>query len=210
MRGPGTTADDTPARAFAALVDQVQACRRCPRMDERARVLSAANGREGARVLFVAEAPGRLGAERTRVPLQGDQTGRNFEALLASIGLDRAEVFITNAVLCNPQDAFGRNSPPTREEVARCARHLESTLDVIAPEVVVTLGRVALEALRHIEDHAFTLALDVGQRREWAGRVLIPMYHPGARARVHRPLERQLEDFRELARVLGRTLQHSV
>ncbi|GHF65961.1 uracil-DNA glycosylase family 4 [Deinococcus metalli] len=190
------------ARAFATLVDDVQSCQLCPRMAGRARVLSHANGSPGARVLFVAEAPGRLGAERTHVPLQGDQTGRNFEVLLASIGLERADTFITNAVLCNPQDSAGRNSPPARDEVQRCAQHLGRTLEVVGPEVVVTLGRVALESLRTVEEHAFTLAADVGQCRQWAGRVLVPMYHPGARARVHRPLPQQLQDFQALASVL--------
>jgi uracil-DNA glycosylase len=100
--------------AFQALVHCVEECEVCPRMEGRARVLGSANGPERAKVLFIAEAPGRLGAERSRIPLHGDQTGRNFEALLASVKLKRREVFITNAVLCNPQDEFGRAMPRRR------------------------------------------------------------------------------------------------
>ena len=66
------------AVSFAALVDEAATCRACPRMDGRRRLLSTANGPFDVRVLFVAEAPGRLGGERTGVPLQSDQTGRNF------------------------------------------------------------------------------------------------------------------------------------
>src|SRR5579862_3408841 len=65
--------------AFDALVTRATACRRCPSMDGRRRVLSTLNGPIDARVLFIAEAPGRRGGDRTGVPLTSDQTGRNFE-----------------------------------------------------------------------------------------------------------------------------------
>src|SRR4051794_39073251 len=96
--------------AFAALVARVQACERCPRMAGRARVLGVANGSRRPRILFVAEAPGRFGGDRTGVPLHGDRSGAIFEALLAAAGLSRAEIFVTNAVLCNPRDPAGRNA----------------------------------------------------------------------------------------------------
>src|SRR5215211_5220556 len=102
--------DNLPMGAcFDALVARAQACQRCPRMAGRTRVLSAQNGPLDARVLFVAEAPGRLGGDRTGVPLSADQSGRNFGEFLSSAGLDRADVFVTNAVLCNPRDARGLN-----------------------------------------------------------------------------------------------------
>jgi DNA polymerase len=82
---------------FERLVEAVQGCRRCPTMEGRRRVLGPANGRLDARVLFVAEAPGRLGGDRTGVPLSSDQTGRNFARLLGAAGLRRDEVFVTNA-----------------------------------------------------------------------------------------------------------------
>ncbi len=75
--------------AFAALVAEAAACRRCPAMCGRSAVLSERNGRTGARVMFVGEAPGRQGGDRTRVPFSGDQSGRNFERYLASIGVTR-------------------------------------------------------------------------------------------------------------------------
>ena len=68
--------------AFFQLVEQVQDCRRCPRMEGRRRVLGTANGNQHAKALFIAEAPGRLGGDRSGIPLLQDQTGRNFTALL--------------------------------------------------------------------------------------------------------------------------------
>src|SRR5687768_10139901 len=73
---------DGVSAAFLRLVERVSRCRACPRMEGRTRVLSAANGNLHAQILFVAEAPGRFGGDRTGIPLFADQTGRNFRLLL--------------------------------------------------------------------------------------------------------------------------------
>src|ERR1043165_2178211 len=99
---------------FEALVSEAAACQRCEAMCGRSAVLSGRNGRVGARVLFVGEAPGRQGGDRTRVPFSGDQSGRNFSRYIASIGLARENIFITNSALCNPRAATGANRRPTR------------------------------------------------------------------------------------------------
>ncbi|MFN8533671.1 MAG: uracil-DNA glycosylase [Dehalococcoidia bacterium] len=174
----------------------VEGCRRCPAMEGRRRVLSPANGSPGARVLFVAEAPGRLGGERTGIPLSGDQTGRNFSRLLEVSGLSRSEVFITNAVLCNPGRGE-RNRPPTSAEIANCRDHLARTICLVDPPVVVALGAVALRALAAIAPHSLTLRT-VGEAAPWNGRRLVALYHPGPRAQLHRGVGLQMDDFRRL------------
>jgi uracil-DNA glycosylase family 4 len=198
------TAETHPARgAFAALCAEVAACRRCPGMDGRRRVLSPLNGRPGAPVLFVAEAPGRRGADRTGVPLSGDRSGARFDALLAEAGLTRDEIFVTNAVLCNPRSADDRrNRPPSRDELAACADHLGRQIAVVDPLVVAPLGAVALAALDRLEPHALALGEAAGRPSPWYGRWLVPLYHPGDRALLHRPLDRQLADVRALRRFL--------
>ena len=194
----------TDGGEFAALIAEAAACRRCPAMCGRSAVLSGLNGRPGARVMFVGEAPGRQGGDRTRVPFSGDQSGRNFTRYLASTGLAREEVFITNAALCNPRAETGANRKPTREEVANCSEFLRRQLEVVAPPVVVTLGAVSLAALRAVEYHQLTLKENVGQIREWNGRLLVPLYHPSPQVLAsHRREAQQLEDYRSVARALG-------
>src|ERR671913_2058205 len=117
--------------AFAALVAEAAACRRCPAMCGRSAVLSESNGAPGARVMFVGEAPGRQGGDRTRVPFSGDQSGRNFERYIASINLSRREIYITNSALCNPRTATGANRKPTAREVANCSDLLRRQLEII-------------------------------------------------------------------------------
>lgn len=190
-------------RAFAALIARAAACRLCARMEGRRRVLDHANGSLDARVLFVAEAPGRFGGDRTGVPLTSDQSGRNFGHLLEAAGLTRAEIFVTNAVLCNPRDQRGRNATPSAREVDACRPLLRETLRLVRAPLVVALGRVALDALGAIEPHGLQLRRDVGRAVPWAGRTLLPLYHPGPRAQLHRSFPLQQQDFAHLGRLLS-------
>ena len=193
---------------FKALVAEASACRRCEAMCGRSAVLSAHNGCVGASVMFVGEAPGRQGGDRTRVPFSGDQSGRNFSRYLASIGLAREETFITNSALCNPRSATGANRKPTRAEVSNCSDFLRRQVEVVGPRVVVTLGAVALAALRAVEYHPFTLKENVGQVHTWRGRLLVPLYHPSPQVLAsHRRESQQLEDYRSVARALGLAIE---
>ena len=143
----------------------------------------------------MAEAPGRLGADRTGIPLYGDRTGDNFEALLGNVGWRREEVFITNAVLCNPKKENGNNGTPTREEISNCSAYLEMTITLIAPDVIVTLGATALTALSMLSPHGIELREGVAQVVPWRGTRFFPLYHPGPRATIHRSLTKQRSDF---------------
>lgn len=188
---------------FLTLVGEAAECRACASMCGRRAVLSEQNGRVGARVMFVGEAPGRQGGDRTRVPFSGDQSGRNFERFLASIGLARDEIFITNSALCNPRRESGANRAPTRTELKNCSGFLRRQIEIIAPPVVVTLGAVALAALGGIEYHELSLRESAGQIHEWHGRILVPLYHPSPQVIAsHRRMDEQVRDFGAVARAL--------
>lgn len=187
---------------FDALVDEVARCRSCPRV-RHTHALSPANGPTRARAIFVAEAPGARGAAITGIPLTGDESGRRFDAFLALAGLCRDEIFVTNALLCHPATAAGRNRTPARDELARCRTFLARTLDLIDAPVVIALGRVALDALAALEPHALTLAADVATARAWRGRTLVALYHPGRQSTLHRPHQQQEDDWRRLRRLLA-------
>jgi uracil-DNA glycosylase family 4 len=161
-------------------------------------VLSPANGPARAEVMFVGEAPGRLGAGRTGVPFSGDVAGARFERLLEEAGLQRADVFVTNAVLCLPIDALGRNRTPRSAELRACASWLEETLRVIDPAFVVAMGAVALGALALIEPHGLRVSNAGESPTGWFGRELAAVYHPAARSQVHRPWAAQVEDWRRI------------
>ncbi len=162
------------------------------------------NGSLDARVLFIAEAVGRRGGAITGVPLTRDESGRRFAAFLALAGIDRSDVFVTNAVLCNPVDAAGRNRPPSPRERARCLPFLGRTLAIVRAPIVVTLGRVALEATRAIAAHDTELGGDVARPVAWYGRTLVPLYHPSRQSTLHRRQSQQEDDWRALGTLMSR------
>lgn len=156
--------------------------------------------------MFIAEAPGRQGGDRTGVPLSGDQSGKNFARFLASVGLPRRRIFITNAVLCNPRKITGANRTPSQTEIVNCSVFLRRQLEIINPRVVVTLGRVALDALRRIQYHPLTLQTDAGKVHEWNGRALVPLYHPSPQVLAsHRREAEQLADYAAIAHAVAMT-----
>jgi len=184
---------------FEQLIDGARGCRVCARMAGCRAVLSTKNGDVKSRILFVAEAPGRLGADRTGIPLFGDQSGRNFDALLHMAELRRSDIFVTNAVLCNPRDDRGRNAAPSSAEIRNCTPFLRRTLELLNPGVVVALGVVGLGALALVAPHGVVLRRDVARPVVWNDRLLVALYHPGPRAQLHRSFARQRDDFAELS-----------
>jgi uracil-DNA glycosylase len=188
---------------FKELVDEAANCTRCPAMCGRSAVLSGLNGSPEARVMFIGEAPGRKGADRTRVPFSGDQSGANLDRFLTSIDLKREEIFITSAALCNPRTESGANRKPAQKELANCSDFLRRTIELINPRVIVTLGSVALEALKRIQYHELNLKSSAAAIHSWQDRVLVPIYHPSPQVLAsHRREQEQLHDYQVVAKAV--------
>lgn len=192
-------------RAFARLAKEAAGCELCPRMAHKRAVLGPLNGTLQPRVLFVGEAPGRRGADRTRRPFTGDASGQRFDELLAAAGLSREVVFITNAVLCCPADER-RNHTPTPAEIRNCAPFLQRVIELLAPPVVATVGRIALEAVARLLGRPFELRSAAGTMIETGSFLLVPLYHPSPRV-LHtvRSMDQQRADFAVLGNAVGRT-----
>src|SRR5918999_2988390 len=189
--------------SFNQLVKDASSCTLCPALCGRSAVLSELNGSPEARVMFIGEAPGRKGADRTRIPFSGDQSGANFDRYLDSIRLKREQIFITSAALCNPRAESGANRRPTQKELANCSSFLRRTIEVVDPRVIVTLGSVALEALKRIQYHELSLKDSAAQIHSWNDRVLVPIYHPSPQVLAsHRREAEQLRDYQVVAKAV--------
>jgi uracil-DNA glycosylase len=190
---------------FRILCHEAASCQACPRMAGHSAVMSRRNGTLIPKVLFVGEAPGRLGADRTRRPFTGDQSGTRFDELLASIDLSRDEVFITNAVLCCPTDDR-QNLPPGMGELRNCTRFLLDTVRLLGAPVVVTLGAVALRAVGRLIGQPLVLADTVGTIRECDDFLLVPLYHPSPRVLATvRSFDEQKADFAAIREAIAWT-----
>ena len=183
-------------------------CNLCPRMLGKRKVLGLQNGNPTSRILFIAEAPGRHGAELSGIPLQGDKSGENFERLIGNIGWTRSQIFVTNSILCNPVNENGNNSRPLLQEMKNCSSFLQETVNIVSPEFVVTLGATALKSLKFIQSHKFILLEDVGKILDWNGMKLVPLYHPSPRVTASRRSFKQMQqDFKILARNVGNPIR---
>ncbi len=96
-------------------------------------------GSHEAHLMFVGEAPGETEA-KTGKPFCG-RSGKLLDELLASIGMDRAKVYITNLVKDRPPD----NRDPEPQEIALYGPFLERQIDIMKPRVIATLGRHSMK-----------------------------------------------------------------
>jgi DNA polymerase len=182
-------------RTLDELHGLIRACTKCEELAEYRTQAVPGVGPSDARVVFIGEAPGRWEDQKGE-PFVGD-AGAYLTQLLERIGLDRSKVFITNVVKCRPPD----NRNPKTPEMDNCAPYLERQLALIRPDLVVLLGRVALE--RFFPREKITEAAAVPRRKVIAGReiVFLPMLHPafGIRRQDLKPeIERQFWKIREV------------
>lgn len=183
------------ADRLEVIFEEANACTRCPSMSGHPRVLNSECGTDAARCIVIGEAPGPSGAVQTGIPLHGDRTGENFERLLDEAGIRRSDLFVTNAVLCSPADPSGAGRNPLRSEISRCTHFVRSLIDALDPALVVTLGATALASTDIVHPHGLSLRWDGGEVHRWFGRFLLPLYHPGTRALIQRPLPQQRADY---------------
>ncbi|MEA2176988.1 MAG: uracil-DNA glycosylase [Solirubrobacteraceae bacterium] len=151
-------------------------------------------GPEDAAVMVVGEAPGRFEDEQGR-PFVG-RAGQLLSELLAAAGLAREAVFITNVVKARPPG----NRDPTRAEVEHWMPVLEQQLALVAPRLVVPLGR---HALAHFAPGA-KIGEVHGRAITERGRDLFPLYHPAAALRSTKLRETLFADAARLGEELAR------
>lgn len=133
------------------------------------------DGSANARILFIGEAPGK-NEDLQGVPFVG-AAGKFLDEMLASIGLNRADIYITNIVKYRPPD----NRDPLPREIEDCSEWLHEQIGIIDPTLIVTLGRHAMN--HFFPDKTITQAHGNAFRREFPkgrSQVFYTLYHPAA------------------------------
>jgi len=151
-------------------------------------------GPSNPEILFVGEGPGFYEDQQAR-PFVGP-AGRFLEELLASIGLRRDQVFITNVVKCRPPN----NRDPLPGEIDACRKYLQRQIELLRPKVVVSLGRYSLAWFSPRD----AISKVHGQPKVRDGVYFIPMYHPAAALHAGNMRKVIEEDFRKIPVVLER------
>ena len=148
---------------------EVSACTKCPLHHSRKNTVPG-EGPANADIMFIGEGPGFHENQQGR-PFVG-AAGQFLEELLASIGMRREEVFISNVVKCRPPG----NRNPDPDELAACSGYLTRQIQAINPKVIVTLGRFSMA---RFSPNAQISRIH-GQPIKINGRLVVPMYHPAA------------------------------
>ena len=132
--------DAIPDLDWEALRHRVSACRLCGLHEGRTQAVFGV-GNPAADWMIIGEAPG---AEEDRVgePFVG-RAGQLLDAMLEGLGLSRRSVYIANVLKCRPPN----NRDPAAEEASQCAPYLQRQITLVAPRVILAVGRVAAQNL---------------------------------------------------------------
>jgi uracil-DNA glycosylase family 4 len=178
-------------------------CTRCKLHEYANTVCLLGSGSAVKRVMIVGEAPGEEEDNQGK-PFVG-RSGQMLNEMLEAVGVDREEVYVTNAVHCRPPD----NRTPDKKEIGQCDYWLKKEIAKVKPRFILTLGNVAVFALtgtkgikelrgKPIEKKGTDLGLETDETV-----YVFPAYHPSYALRDprNRPvLERDIAQFFELVR----------
>ncbi|MEI6458650.1 MAG: uracil-DNA glycosylase [Pseudomonadota bacterium] len=166
LQSPPETAD----LDWAGLEAAVAGCRRCGLCEARTQTVFGVGDR-AARWLIVGEAPGP-DEEREGEPFVG-RVGQLLNAMLQSIGHPRPTVYIANVLKCRPPS----NQDPTPEQVRQCLPNLQRQIELVAPDLILCVGRVAAQNLLGVDTPLAQLRGKV-HRFGAAERAVVVTYHP--------------------------------
>lgn len=158
---------------WAALAAAVRHCTACPELAATRTQVVVGVAPPGARLLVLGEAPGAQ-EDRSGEPFVG-RSGQLLDLLLGEVGGDRSAASVLNTLKCRPPG----NRPPTRLESATCRGWTERQIELLGPDLIVTLG---LSATRWFLGPV-ALGVVRGRVHEVAGRRVLPTYHPSAAIR---------------------------
>lgn len=163
-------------------------CTRCPLHQSRTNIAFGV-GNAAADILFIGEAPGR------DEDLQGEpfvgEAGQLLNRIFFAMGLPRAQIYIANILKCRPP----QNRNPGPEEILSCIPFLKRQITAIQPRVIITLGKVPLQALLERDDAISRLR---GTWLDYEGIPLMPTFHPAYLLRTPEAKRLVWEDMKQV------------
>jgi DNA polymerase len=175
---------------FDELVRRIRTCTLCTLSEKRTQAVPG-EGSRTADIMFIGEGPGFY-EDRDGRPFVG-QAGRLLDELLSSIDLNRESVYITNMIKCRAPN----NRDPLPSEIQSCGPYLDEQIELIAPRIIVTLGRYSFGKFFPAQ----TISKARGRPQNLNGLVIYPIYHPAAalhNPRLRPTLEQDFQNLRSL------------
>ncbi|MCX7725670.1 MAG: uracil-DNA glycosylase [Chitinispirillaceae bacterium] len=167
-------------------------CKKCPLSEQRKNFVFG-SGNADAKIMLIGEAPGRE-EDEIGLPFVGE-AGKLLTKMLSAIDLDREkDVYITNIIKCRPPE----NRTPEASEILSCLPILLKQIEIIKPDAILLLGRIAAHSLLNKKESIAELRQ---KRFEFKGIPLYITYHPAAllyNIQYKRPAWEDLKLFRNL------------
>lgn len=168
----------------------------CPELAATAHNLVMGEGSPDATIVFIGEAPGKNEDEQG-LPFVG-AAGKFLNEMLATVGMDRHDVYITNIVKYRPPN----NRDPLPEEKAAFWPYLVKQLQIIQPKIIITLGRHSMEyflpGMRISDIHGQPKRVVFGDHKV----VILPLFHPAAALYNGGLRQTLLDDFARVPKVI--------
>lgn len=183
-----------PGETLEQIQQALTDCRRCDLCQQRTNIVFGV-GNPQARLLLVGEAPGRE-EDRQGEPFVGE-AGRLLDRILFAMGLQRSEVYICNVMKCHPPE----NRDPAQVEMETCETFLKRQIQAIDPELIVTLGRFASQALLRDQTPISKMR---GTWQEYQSVPLMPTFHPAYLLRNPSSKREVWEDMKQVMHRLHR------
>lgn len=176
------------------LADAVRACQACALSETRRHTVFGVGDRN-AQLMIIGEAPGAE-EDRRGEPFVG-AAGQLLDAMLKAIELRREQVYISNILKCRPP----QNRDPKADEAAACSAYLARQLALVAPRLIIAVGRVAVQNLLNTERPVGKLRGHVHHYGE-AKVPLVVTYHPAYLLRKPAEKRKAWEDLKLVRRLL--------
>lgn len=164
------TSDEQQRDQLTKFYYEIKDCQRCELAKHRTRLVFG-SGNSNSKIMLIGEAPG-FNEDREGKPFVGN-AGQLLDKILKAIELSRDDVFITNVVKCRPP----QNRDPLPEECDACNFILERQIEIIDPQYILILGRIAANVLLKMEESIAKLR---GSVYEIFGAKAVVTYHPAA------------------------------
>lgn len=178
---------------------QCLSCQACGLANTRQNVVFGV-GAPDAEVLFIGEAPG-ANEDAQGEPFVG-RAGKLLDDMLATVGLHRRNIYITNSVKCRPP----QNRDPLNTEKDACSGYLQQQLRLMQPKIIVCLGRIsAMEIIKP----DFKITKEHGQFFEKDGVLMMALYHPAALLRDPHKKPDTFEDLKRLQAKIKEICTHT-
>lgn len=188
---------------FNKLKQEYSNCKRCEKLCSSRTQVVFGSGNPDAEVLLIGEAPG-ANEDRNGIPFCG-MSGKILDELLSSIKLSREDIFITNTILCRPEN----NRNPSKKEVANCRDRLDKLIQIMNPRVIVTIGNFATErvlgktGIKSLRGKVFS----------YQDKKVVPVIHPASylySGRNPEMFEQMKKDFEMIADMIKENKRQKV